>query len=85
MGVLEVVAVVEALVAVAVAIWGIFKKRSAEALAAGILIVEQAIEENKTAIKRMGPGRKITKRIKLYGPEAVDAVDKARAIAHRGE
>lgn len=78
---IEIAALISAIGNLVVGLWGLRKKKSLEAVADGMLIVESAVEENKQHVEKIPGGKAVTQTIKEYGPAARAAVDTARRIA----
>ena len=52
-----------------------------ETVSAGMGILEQAVEANKDALSKSGPGNVIAQTVTTYGPAAKTLVDTARQVA----
>ncbi len=89
MGIGEIIVAVGAIGGLFTGIWKlIIKTKEAKTLSdkldkvsEGLVIVEEAVEQNKALLDKTPAGKKITATIKEYGPAAKQAVDEARKIA----
>jgi len=91
MVVAEVVAIAGVVASIFTSIYGLFKRKEVktvsaklEAVADGLVIIEQAIDENKDTLKKAG-GDKVVLTIKSYGDDARAIVNMARDLAHELE
>ena len=78
---IEIAAIVSAIGNLMLGLWGLRKKKNLAAVSEGMVIVESAIEENKTMVEKIPGGKQVTATIAEYGPAARAAVDLARKIA----
>lgn len=84
----EIVAVAGVITSIFTSLYGLFKRKQVktvsdtlDAVVDGLLVIEQATEENKDKLKK-GGGDKVVATIKSYGADARAIVTLARDIAH---
>ena len=58
-------------------------EEAAETIAAGMEVIERAVEENKDKLSRTGAGDRIARAIRAYGPSAKELVDTARSATRQ--